>query len=314
LDQKVIWGWFLVPINIWKKILDIKLNISSRSSLEKALGLSTDSLVDLANKSNENYYQFAKRKKSGKLRIIDAPTGRLKIIQRKINKLLNKIPIINSVHGWQKGKSRITAALLHINQSHVYCFDIRDFYPSISNTKVFRFFCKDLNCSPTVAHLLTKLCTHKFQLPQGGACSPSIANLMLRDFDFSMTHYAKRHTAVYTRFGDDIIISSSLPLPSIEHVMEITLKKHGFYFNPEKTVINISTTEGKIEILGLIIGKTLLPLESEIKYISEYLRNLEQNSENLSPRDDHIYGKIVQIKAINPEVGLLFVNQSRKPP
>ena len=85
----------------------------------------------------ENYYvSFCIPKSSGGTRRIDAPTGDLKVIQRKlaiiIEEHIQKIHDENNInsnisHAFKKGKSIISNAKRHRNKHYVINVDLKDF-------------------------------------------------------------------------------------------------------------------------------------------------------------------------------------------
>lgn len=59
--------------------------------------------------SKDKYRVFTLPKSSGGLRIISVPTNNLKIIQQKLNQVLQAIyPVKKPVHGFVKGKNIVT--------------------------------------------------------------------------------------------------------------------------------------------------------------------------------------------------------------
>ena len=99
--------------------------------------------------------------KSGKPRLIEPPHDELKIIQKQIKNCLGRIAVPDNVFSGIKGRSYADNARLHVgnNRRNLYKIDLTAFFPSITRDTVYRFFTKDLLCSPDVAQLLTDLTT-----------------------------------------------------------------------------------------------------------------------------------------------------------
>ena len=99
--------------------------------------------------------------KSGKPRLIEPPHDELKIIQKQIKNCLGRIAVPDNVFSGIKGRSYADNARLHVgsNRRNLYKIDLTAFFPSITRDTGYRFFTKDLLCSPDVAQLLTDLTT-----------------------------------------------------------------------------------------------------------------------------------------------------------
>lgn len=284
------------------------LQIQKLESLSRSLGIKLSRLNLVASQSPSLYSQVIHQKKDGGERIIYPPNDQLKIIQRRIlDKILLNLPISPHAFGWVKGRSRFDCVKGHVNKKLVYCADISDFFPSIHYTRVYRLFNKKLNCSPDVSGLLTRLTTYKGSLPQGSPSSPMITNIILKPFDDELYPYWKSFKAFYSRFGDDIIVSSNLKLPQFKIVTSKKVKNFGLKVNPKKFATMDSAK--RQQTLGLIINeKVNIPKEEvlEIKAIlhKAKLTNLEGQNKNNHPNfKDHLAGRIVQIKIFNPKIG-----------
>jgi RNA-directed DNA polymerase len=76
-------------------------------------------------------------KASGKWRLLEMPKARLKSIQRRaLHELLDRIPPHEAAHGYRRGRSIATFAAPHCGRRIVLRFDLRDFFPSVSNSRV----------------------------------------------------------------------------------------------------------------------------------------------------------------------------------
>jgi len=119
-------------------------------------------------KINKTTGEFKKYKDGAiKQRAIRPSLNRLKAIQSAIkNKILAPIALPDNVHGGVKGRNNVTNAKPHQGKKYKLTTDLRDFYPSISNQRVYQTFLS-LGFSDHFSHLLTKLTTWKFELPQG---------------------------------------------------------------------------------------------------------------------------------------------------
>jgi len=129
---------------------------------------------------DSRYKEFTIPKKSGGVRSITAPVTPLKIIQRKLNQVLQAVyrPRF-SVHGFARKKSVSTNALEHSRQRYVFNIDLKDFFPSINFGRVRGLFMSEpFNLCPEVATTLAQICCYDGKLPQGAPTSPVISNMI----------------------------------------------------------------------------------------------------------------------------------------
>nr|WP_199326022.1 reverse transcriptase domain-containing protein [Nostoc parmelioides] len=162
---------------------------------------------------NQRYTTFEIAKKSGGVRQISTPITALKIIQRKLNQVLQAVYEIKpSVHGFVMGKNIVTNAQAHAKKRYVFNIDLKDFFPSINFGRVRgMFMATPYGLHPEVATVLAQICCHNNQLPQGAPTSPIITNMICAKMDSQLQRLAKECKATYTRYADDITFSTTLP-------------------------------------------------------------------------------------------------------
>ena len=118
-----------------------------------------------------NYFWVPKR--SGSLRLIEAPKYRLKVIQRKVlHEILNRVPPHPCAHGFSRGRSTKTFAAPHTGQEAVLRLDLKDFFHSVPVARIGALF-RRLGYPKNVAWLLQGLCTN--------STSPSLAGKPYED-------------------------------------------------------------------------------------------------------------------------------------
>ncbi len=230
------------------------------------------------------------------MRHLYKPRRALKEIQKKVSKLLSQVPIADSVHGWVRGKSIKTAAQHHIGNCYLYHYDIDDYFDSVGSKLVYRLFVSELGCSPEIGKILTKLTTYKYSLPQGSPCSTSIANLVLSGFDSQITQYVSKRTGVYTRFGDNIIISSRNRLPDVKWVVETSLRRVGLKMNKGKEINAARIQRNGVKVIGIVIGSRLTVSRKFRNVVRAIMHQTKAQSSNLS-----LLGKIRFVQQFHPE-------------
>lgn len=168
------------------------------------------------------YSTFDIPKRSGGKRTIHAPSPQLKLAQGKLSTLLQacereieeKLGVKRTVaHGFKKGRSVLTNADVHRRQRYVLNFDLSDFFGTINFGRVRGFLIGNRNFQlhPDIATLIAQIACHKDMLPQGAPTSPVISNLIANILDVRLSKIARAHGCAYTRYADDITISTSQP-------------------------------------------------------------------------------------------------------
>ena len=252
-------------------------------------------------KPQNQYTQFKIPKKNGGERIINAPTGTLKSIQSALSELLLdcldeinrskfpqselarekakhskvlKVKCSSSMikqpalsHGFERKRSIITNAMMHLGQKHVFNIDLEGFFGSFNFGRVRGFFIKNkhFELAPEIATVIAQIACHNNELPQGSPCSPVIANLITHSLDIKLAALASKNSCIYTRYADDITFSTR----KIELPIFIAIKSDGRYFPSKKLRseiarsgfrINSSKTRDQYEnsrqdVTGLIVNK-----------------------------------------------------------
>ncbi|TAF07009.1 MAG: RNA-directed DNA polymerase [Nostocales cyanobacterium] len=163
--------------------------------------------------SEHRYTTFEIPKKSGGIRQISTPITAIKIIQKKLNQVLQAVYQTKpSVHGFVNGKNIVTNAQSHCKKCYVFNIDLKDFFPSINFGRVRgMLMATPYNLPPDVATVLAQICCYNNQLPQGAPTSPIITNMICAKMDSQLQRLAKDCKATYTRYADDITFSTTLP-------------------------------------------------------------------------------------------------------
>lgn len=225
------------------------------------------------------YAQFSVPKKSGGIRIINAPEAKLKRLQRQLSKKLYECreeieaipPHRKSLsHGFRRSHSIITNARPHIRRRHVLNLDIEDFFPTFNFGRVRGFFIHNnqFKLHPDVATVIAQIACHNNELPQGAPTSPIISDLIAHLLDVRLVQLAKANTCSYSRYADDITFSTNLktfptdlasqsPTTPSEWILGAPLVKAiqraGFTPNPTKTRMHSKTN--RQAVTGLTVNR-----------------------------------------------------------
>ena len=246
------------------------------------------------------YKTFSIKKKSGKLRTINAPCAGLKVFQTCLNYILQTFyqPNTNAC-GFVPGRSIADGAKKHVGKNYVLNIDLKDFFDSIELHRVKAIFTlppfnlKDDKENPnSLPYILANLCCHPKEVtrfdkdgnpyqcvrnvtPQGAPTSPMITNLICRQLDRRLLGLAKRFRLSYSRYADDITFSSnkkeafmegSLFMVELRRIVEEDQK---FRINEEKT--RVQSREYRQEVTGLVVNSKVNVPKRYVKQIRMWL-------------------------------------------
>ncbi len=254
-------------------------------------------LVDDCRGTKAPYYFFCKNKRGGGERVISVPLPHLKELQEGINRnILEKIPVHSSVFGFSGGNV-YDALFPHKEARQIMTVDIQDAFHSVHKNDIVEFFnpCYWMDYrfdnklpknffSRTVAEILADLMTFSVNkvriLPQGAPTSPKIFDLVCWPLDKELGVLSEKRNSIYTRFADNIIIStqeSFFPKGTVRAIQS-KIRGHSRYgpkFTPHKLRIRKITESCGIKVLGLnLMGGKILPTRSYQRHIRKEIHHI----------------------------------------
>ena len=190
--------------------------IFTRGNLAQHLGMPPGELQAVIERRSAYYRKKEIPKRNGGLRVIHIPRTPLRSIQNWIlRSVLGGFEPPAAAHGFARGRSIVTNAVIHQKRRIVLCVDIANFFPSIGFRTIRKGF-QHLGYPYSVAVDLAKLCTVAGALPQGTPTSPALSNLACLRLDKRLTGLAHSLNHAYSRYADDLVFSSDdSRLPSI---------------------------------------------------------------------------------------------------
>lgn len=214
----------------------------------------------------KKYTMFTVPKKSGGVREIRAPISHIKIIQRKLNFVLQLVFRPKScVHGFILDKSIVSNAKPHVNKRYVLNVDLRDFFPSINFARIRGMFkAHPYYFEPSVATVLARICCDEFEFPQGAPTSPIISNMICARMDSQLKQLAQIFRCWYSRYGDDLTFSTSRESFPVELAfngpmgtkvggrLEALINSNHFSINENK--VRLQKCTERQEVTGLLVN------------------------------------------------------------
>jgi RNA-directed DNA polymerase len=210
-------------------------------------------------------------KRSGGWREILEPNPELKRLQGQLLRWLTarRVRVGPYAHGFVRGRSILTHALLHAGRRVVVRMDVRDFFPSIRSEMVSTSLLHE-GLSIDDARRFSELCTVDGRLPQGAPTSPLLANLAFKHVDFRLAALTRalrpRFPSAYSRYADDLVFSSDAPdWQEVIFPVRKIVESAGFKLHPRKT--HVARSHCSQRVTGLVVN-------SRPNVPREYRRNL----------------------------------------
>ncbi len=270
------------------------------AELAAALGVSLGELRFLAYarevSTTTHYRRFTIPKRCGGERVISAPRRRLKRAQRWIlDHVLAPLALPEPAHGFRAGRSIVSNASPHAGAAIVVNVDLRDFFPTVTYRRVKGLFGK-LGYSEEVATVLGLLCTEpeiaettldgityyvargERRLPQGAPTSPAITNALCRRLDRRVAGWAARHGFVYTRYADDLTLSTRDGAARVGSCLAFVRKvaaAEGFHVHPDK--VRVVRRGRRQEVTGIVVNERPAVPRVELRKFRALLHHLEKD-------------------------------------
>jgi len=184
------------------------------------------------------------------------------------------------VFSYRKGFSAYDAVAKHRRSKYFFQADIASFFGNIERSLVKKTIlaakdeCPVLDIEDSIERLLDLMCIDD-SLPIGFPASAPISNAILFDFDNAFSQFCKTRELIFTRYSDDIVVSSETKdhMSGLEQEITRLLQR----YVSEKLHLNSSKTRyfqvgGRIKILGMMIlpnGK--ITIDSKLKEDMEVL-------------------------------------------
>ena len=278
------------------------------------IGWTYNGLEHLLKTIDDNYSIYEIRKKSNpkSTRTITAPSPALKTVQWWIYRsiLQRDDRVSKYAQGFVERRNIKTNAIPPEGAKWLLTLDLKDFFDNVLANRVYDYFV-GLGYEKSVCWALTTLCTFQRHLPQGAPTSPYLSNLLARQMDDDIAAYCSLNGFVYSRYADDISISSKdwNKVPSINDVRKI-VEKNGFRLNHNKTKLRHKGQ--RLEVTGLTIGTAARVPKSfrneilrELHFCEKYTPTAHSNT--MYPDKmfykEWLLGKIQYVRSIDSDVG-----------
>ena len=156
-----------------------------------------------------------------------------------------------------------------------------------------------------------------------------LANLAVREFDDEMARMALRYRMTYTRYADDITLSTSVPTFTRSRASEVVraayavMSRHGL--SPNTTKTNVVPPGARKLVLGLLVDGARPRLTREFKDslglhlyyclksdVGPVAHAKKRNFESIFGLRHHLGGLIAFASQIEPEYGASLAEEMKK--
>lgn len=277
------------------------------------------SLENLLIKLNEKYPENEKKlhydvfeipKASGGTRTIKAPNDELKhnfsCMANYLSEWLNLLAHDNAYAYVPHRMVKHAIEQHQKNESQWFLkLDIAKFFDNCSTqlieTQLNKIYPLCLN--PNLCREIAKFATWENELPQGTPLSPLLTNLIMIPFDHHISRQLESFGYIYTRYADDMLISSkeSFKFTNIIEMIETCFKENDYHFQIKKEKTRYGSRNGRNWNLGLMLNKdNQITLGHDFKKkVKTILFKTETQNENRN--DPHIIGLFSYLQQIEPK-------------
>ncbi|MCW5907189.1 MAG: RNA-directed DNA polymerase [Chitinophagales bacterium] len=223
------------------------LELRDINDLTEYLKIPPKAMYDVLSDSQSSYRTFEIPKKKGGTRLIEAPVGSLKKVQRLLNYHLQLVyqhcrpecahGFISNFKKAHATRNIVTNAKAHVGANHVLNIDLGNFFHSVDIWKVKEVFMSyPFYYGNDLASYIAILTTYNDRLPMGAPTSPVVANFASFMLDRKLMRFAENNNIVYTRYADDLTFSTKQEIKAthLQDIMEI-IRSEKFLLNDKKT-------------------------------------------------------------------------------
>ena len=280
------------------------------------------------------HYVWVRKKVRGE-RLIEAPKRSLKEVQNRIlREILDKVPPHTAAHGFVRKKSIRSNAAPHVGQRVVLKFDLENFYPTVTFSRVAAIF-RSLGYCREAALWLARLTTSdapddvrlqlnqrlseaqrwkpyaRRHLPQGASTSPALANLSAFVLDLRLAGLARKFNARYTRYADDLTFSGdevfkkslAVFIPLVNQIV----KQEQFRVNRDKRRI-VRNNQRQV-VTGVVVNEKLNVSRRDFDDLKATLVNCIRRGPSTQNHLHHpdfaayLHGRVAHVRSLNAQRG-----------
>lgn len=214
------------------------------------VGISPNSARRVALSAAHRYKTFSIEKRNGGRRIVAQPAREVKALQRAlVEQLSGLVPVHEAAMAYRVGSSIQANAALHVSARYLLKLDFEEFFPSIDSVAVQQHlerYCRGKLTEKEIEFVIRLVLwkapgVDRRSLCIGAPSSPLLSNSVMFNIDSLIANACNQCGVVYSRYSDDITLSSSKPdtLRAVEQMVRDVVKQASYprlRFNDRKRV------------------------------------------------------------------------------
>ena len=246
-----------------------------------------------------------------------------------INECLKKEYVFSeNSYAYRAGENIKTCVANHLSGVGFLKYDVKKFFNSISMDMLTAKMLNEFNIDPQYSKQLYEIltsCSYNKQIPLGFVTSPILSDIFMKEVDDKICQELKKDDFTYTRYADDILISSKQPINSevyekLDSFIKGLIQQNGLDTNEKKNqFINFDSSHSFLRYIGvniihqkegnyITVGKSYINAVAK-EYIEYDLKRIEcselqQQTDDLFYARLKIIGKIGFIKQIEGDFGV----------
>ena len=243
-----------------------------------------------------NFFTMSKRwkykkltilKRDGWKRILYSPVYKLKKAQRIILNVIlyeeSKRLLVDNVTWFIPWKCIKDNAMFHTWKKYILKIDIKDFFPSITQDRIYWLLRKEYNLDHSTSSYISSLCCYNNQLPQWAPTSPILANLIARFLDYKILWLLKTYNQkdwlnlTYSRYADDLTFSFNDKINVnwlINYIVSILIEE---WFYPNYKKIHLISSWKQQKVTWIVVNNKAWVWRKYYKKIKSILYNISKN-------------------------------------
>lgn len=239
------------------------MNVIKTILQEFPLGLQEVERLIRTAPSRYKVHEIEKRNGHGK-RIIAQPTAEIKLLQRYLlERYISNLPVSDAAKAYRLNHSIHDHAYPHAKNQYLLKLDFKDFFSSIRAVDFIKHLRKYSTPDREDAKTLSRVFFWRPKgqrdliLSIGAPSSPAISNTVLFDFDSVLIEYCAKNRITYTRYADDLALSTNQPNilnDALKYVITLChrLKSPRLTLNEDKTVF--TSKKHHRQLTGLVLS------------------------------------------------------------
>lgn len=254
--------------------------------------ISEKEILFFSNSKRGLYKKIEIPKRNWWIRTLSVPVYKLKMIQKKIlTDILYKKHeelLMDEACWFIPSKSIINNASFHSWKNFILKLDIKDFFPSITQDRIYWLLRKEFHFDHNSSTFLSSFCTYNNQLPQWSPSSPMLANLITRFLDKRLVWLIKSINekninlkTSYSRYADDLTFSFNKWI-NVDKFLDTVIwiiKSEGFDINYKKVHLISSWKQQKVT--WIVVNSKVWVWRKYYKKIKSIIYNLQVKKSSL---------------------------------